>query len=126
MNQEIDVIVATIERVQSGFDDLVMRGLRTAGPDQLALLEAMHEEFARIGASHIAGRIADLLEAVRADDRHAGSALLRAQSSLRVFERILTLESAAHALEGLTAEPGTEDEDDNAPEDGEDDGDDEA
>lgn len=119
MAAEIDEIVQTIERLQAALDDLVLRGLRTAGPEQLKLLDAMHEEFARIGASHIASRVSDLLQAVRADERRAGSALLRAQASLRVFERILTLQAAQCALETLK-DSGEDNEDEVAEDGGED------
>ena len=49
----------------------------------------------------LAGRIAEVVRAIEADDRAAAPALLQAQASLRVFERILTLEVAAGALRAL-------------------------
>jgi hypothetical protein len=94
---ETSEIVQTIEHVQSAFEDLMMRGLRSAGPEHLATLSALREEFERIGAGHSAGRLAAVVEAMRRGEAGA-AALLRAQASLRVFERVLTLQAAAETL----------------------------
>lgn len=99
--QDIGEIVQTIERLQGEFEDLAVRGLRTAGTVHLGSLETLREEFERIGAGHLAGRIAEVVTAIRNDDRGAAGALLRAQASLRVFERVLSLEAAGAMLEGL-------------------------
>ena len=92
--QDFDEIVQTIDRLQIELEDLTVRGLRTAGTAHLASLQGLREEFERIGAGHLAGRIATVIEAIRNDDLGAAAALLRTQASLRVFERILTLEAA--------------------------------
>jgi hypothetical protein len=91
-------VVQTVERLESELVDLGIRGLRAVGPQHLASLEALRDEFARIGADHLAGRIAALVQAIRADDRNAAS-LLRAQASLRVFERVLTLQTVGQMLQ---------------------------
>jgi len=102
-------IVQTIEHVQSAFEDLMIRGLRSAGPEHLATLSAMREEFERIGAGHLAGRIAAVVEALRCGEAGA-AALLRAQASLRVFERVLTLQVAAETLSTLVESADAEGE----------------
>lgn len=107
---EIVEIVQTIERLQDEFEDLAVRGLRACGPEHLTPLQAIREEFERIGASHVAGRIAALTDAIRNDDRGAAAALLGAQATLRVFERILTLESAGAALQAMLAAETTGDD----------------
>jgi hypothetical protein len=99
-----DEIVQTIERLAGAFEDLTMRGLRSAGPKDLAVLRAMREEFERIGAGHLAGRVGAVIDAIDRNDRSAAIALLEAQGSLRVFERILTLEIAAALLRNAAAE----------------------
>jgi hypothetical protein len=98
-------ILQAVDRLAGVLADLVVRGLRSSGPAQLAPLEALREEFERVGAAHLAGRIAELLDAIRRDDRGAAAALLRAQTSLRLFERILSLEHAAELLRALTSTP---------------------
>jgi len=107
---DIDEIAHTIDCLQGEFEDLAVRGLRAAGPAHLATLEVLREEFERIGAGHMAGRIAAIVAAIRNDDRGAAAALLRAQASLRVFDRILTLEAAGAALQTLLAGDATETE----------------
>jgi hypothetical protein len=101
-------IIQTVERLRGEFDDLAVRGLRPAGPEHLATLDALREEFRRIGAEHLAGLIEALVGAIRANDRGAARALLRAQASLRVFERVLTLESAAEVIAALAEPPAEE------------------
>ena len=98
-------IVQTIDRLQGAFEGLAVRGLRSAGPQDLAALRAVREEFERIGAGHLAGRIAAVVQAIENDDHSAARELLRAQASLRVFERVLTLEVAAGILQDML-EPG--------------------
>jgi hypothetical protein len=104
---DVTEILQTIDRLHAALADLVVRGLRAAGPAQLAPLEALREEFDRIGAAHLGGRLGDLLEAVRNNDRGAASALLRAQTSLRLFERLLTLERARDLMPLFSEEEET-------------------
>lgn len=107
-SSDTDEIVQTIERLRGELDDLTVRGLRSAGPGHLVPLTALREDLERVGAGHLAGQIGAVIDAIRADDRSAAAALLRAQASLRVFERVLTLEVAAEKLAALL-EPATED-----------------
>jgi hypothetical protein len=101
-------IVATVERLESELVDLGIRGLRAVGPQHLAALQSLHEELQRIGADHLAGRIEFLVSAIRADDREAAVALLRTQASLRVFERVLTLQAVGEILEQMVEPPDEE------------------
>jgi hypothetical protein len=101
---EVVEVLQTMDRLHAALADLTVRGLRSAGQAQLGPLEALREELERIGAAHLAGRITALLDCVRGDSREAAPALLRAQTSLRLFERILTLEQAEELLLGLMPE----------------------
>ena len=107
----IDEIADTIERLRSELEALAVRGIRAAGPDSVALLRAAGEELERIGAEHMAGRIADVLRTLEQGDRHAAAALLRAQTSLRLFDRVLTLDVARATLAALVSSPASEDAD---------------
>jgi hypothetical protein len=95
---EIAELRDALDRLHSALDDLVVRGVRSAVAQDLARLTALRDEFRAAGAEHLAGRLATLEDAVRADDRAAATALLRAMTALRLFDRMLTLEVAAHAL----------------------------
>src|SRR5579864_2095016 len=96
-----DEIVHTIKHLQGVLDDLCVRGLRSAGSRELSVLQTLQTEFERIEAHHLASRVGRLHEALTADSREAAAALLKTQASLRVFERILTLDVAQAALAGL-------------------------
>lgn len=99
----MEEVVQTIERLQQTFEDLAVRGLRSCGPEQLTVLSSLHEELDRIGAAHIAGRLEDVIAKIRNDDRGSARALMRAQASLRVFERLLTLGTVEAEMSRLQA-----------------------
>jgi hypothetical protein len=96
--EEREEICRTIETLRSELEGLLVRGLSAAGPDDIRMISVVHEEFTRVGAAHLAGRLDALLAAIRASDRGAPTALLLAQTSLRVFERVLTLDTVAGML----------------------------
>lgn len=106
----IDEIANTIEHVRSELEALMIRGIRAAGPEHVALLMSAGEEFERIGADHMAGRIADVVMAIDQGDPGAAAALLRAQTSLRLFDRLLTLDVAEGVLAELQERQGTPDD----------------
>ena len=95
---EIAELRDALDRLHAALDDLVVRGLRAAGPQDLARLAALRDEFRAAGAGHVTERLTTLTDAVRADDRAAAPALLRAMTAARLFDRMLTLEVAAMAL----------------------------
>jgi hypothetical protein len=104
-----------LDRLHAALDDLAVRGVRAARPQDLARLDALRDEFRAAGGEHLSGRLATLVDAVRADARDAAPALLRAMTALRLFDRVLTLEVAAAAL--ATCEEGEEEDDDTDEED---------
>ena len=115
---ENEEIAYAISRLQAEFDDLAVRGLRTTGTLHLAPLEAMREEFERIGAAHLAGRIARVIGGIETDDSGAATALLQAQASLRLFERVVSLEAAAEHLRDLLPQQDDDETDEAANERG--------
>jgi hypothetical protein len=109
---EIAELRDALDRLHAATDDLVARGLRAAGPQDLARLTALRDEFRAAGAEHLAGKLTAAVDAVRADERGAAAALLRAMTAARLFDRMLTLEVAAASLDAvLAADGGEEDED---------------
>ena len=95
---EIADLRDALDRLHAALEDLAVRGLRAAGPQDLAKLTALCAEFRAAGAGHIAERLHTTIEAVRADERGAAAALLRAMTAARLFDRMLTLEVAASML----------------------------
>jgi hypothetical protein len=104
MHDEIAELRDALERLQTALDDVVVRGLRAAGPAELARLSALHDEFRGAGAAQLAERLQALLEALRADSRTAPGALLRTLTAVRLFDRCLTLEVAGQELAAALAD----------------------
>jgi hypothetical protein len=109
VSETLDEITYTLGRLQAEIEDLAVGGLRAVGPERLAALLATRDDLGRVGALHLAGRLSELTDRIRADDRGAAAALMRTQASLRVFERLLTLETTAARLERLAGSAGAQD-----------------
>ena len=105
---EIAELRDALDRLHAALDDLAARGLRAAGPQDLAKLSALRDEFRTAGAEHLAERLHTTIEAVRSDDRGAAAALLRAMTATRLFDRMLTLEVAKAYLQFLYTDEGQE------------------
>lgn len=106
--EELAELRDALDRLHTALDDLAMRGLRSAGPQDLTRLTALRDEFKDAGAAHIAERLTTTIDAVRADDRNSAATLLRSMVASRLFDRMLTLEVAAAML---SAEDRAEDGD---------------
>jgi hypothetical protein len=110
--EEIAQLRDALDRLHAAMDDLAVRGLRAAGPQDLAKLKALRDEFHSAGAGHIAQRLSTAVEAVQADDRSAAADLLRAMTATRLFDRMLTLEVAAQLLAPPDDDETADEEDD--------------
>ncbi len=88
---EFEELRISIERLRSLLETLVVRGLRACGPDELTQLKSYTEQLERTGAGHVAAALAELHERIERDDRAAAGTLLRAQTAVRLLERLLTL-----------------------------------
>jgi hypothetical protein len=112
---EIAELRNALDRLHATMDDLVVRGVRSAGPQEVTRLAALRDEFRTAGAEHLAEKLSTLVDAVQNGDRSAAIALMRAVTTFRLFDRMLTLEVAQSLLtppvEGEEAEEVEEDED---------------
>ena|SRR5437868_1922249 len=91
-----------IGHLQGLLENLITRGLRAAGLADRNALATLGDELTRIGASHLAQRVSALRDALETDHRDGPNRLLKAQASLRLFERVLTLEVARASLRHWT------------------------
>jgi hypothetical protein len=118
LSAEFEELRVSIERLRGLLESLVVRGLRACGPDELAQLQSFTEHLERAGAGHVAAVLAGLGALIEKDDRAAARALLEAQTSVRLLERLLTLRVVrgqyAAAVEALDhpADAATADDDD--------------
>lgn len=91
MESEFEEIRVSIERLRGMLDALVVRGLRACGPDELAQLRSFTEHLERVGAAHTAALLGGLESLIEKNAPAAARALLEAQTSVRLLERLLTL-----------------------------------
>lgn len=105
---EIAELRDALDRLHAALDDLVVRGLRAAGPQELSRLASLRDEFRGAGAESLAQRLDALVEGVRADNRAAAPALMRAITAVRLLDRMVTVEVATQALAPVEAEDGAE------------------
>ncbi|MBI1373396.1 MAG: hypothetical protein GC159_11760 [Phycisphaera sp.] len=90
-----------IERLREALDDLTVRGLRACGGEQLASLRTTRDELAGAGATHLAQSLTRVIDAITSDDDDGPAHLMRAQATLRLFDRLLTLDVAKHACAAM-------------------------
>lgn len=114
---EIAELRDALDRLHAAMDDLVIRGVRSAGPPEMARLGALRDEFRTAGAEHLAEKLATLIGAVNAGERSAAPALLRAVTTFRLFDRMLTLEAVRTALATQPGDAAGEDEAEDATDD---------
>jgi len=89
--KECDEIRVTLERLRTLLENLVVRGLRACGPDELTQLQSFTEYLDQAGAGHVSSMLALLHSQISADDRASAGTLLKAQTAVRLLERLLTL-----------------------------------
>jgi len=97
---EIDELRDALDRLHAAMDDLVVRGVRAATAQDIARLTALRDEFRTAGAEHLAEKLSTLVASVQAGEREAAASLMRAVTTFRLFDRMLTLEYATGVLAG--------------------------
>ena len=101
MHAELHEVSDAISRLRDVLQDLIVRGLRVCGPQQLGPLRALQIELARVGASNLEQRLQSLIATIESDADSAAAELLRTQAVLRVFERVLTIQFAELLLDAV-------------------------
>ena len=88
---DVDEARVSLERLRKLLENLTVRGLRACGPDELSQLDSNIEYLDGAGAGHVASVLTALRDQIANDRRTAAKALLEAQMSVRLLERLLTL-----------------------------------
>ena len=91
---EITELRESLDRLHTLFEDLMLRGLRSAGAKEITRLTNLRDEFRTAGAAHIADRLTTLLDAIQSGQRDAAALSMRALTAVRLFDRMLTVEVA--------------------------------
>lgn len=90
--------LALVHRLTALLDEVVVRGMRASGPDELSRLHQQRDALAQMGANHLTEALDELLADLRSGRREGARTLLKARASVRVFERLLSLRAVAEAL----------------------------
>lgn len=88
---ELEELRVGLERVRTLLENLVVRGLRACGPDELSQINSYAEHFDQSGAGHLASLLFELKSQIERDDRTSARQLLEVQTNVRLLERLLTL-----------------------------------
>jgi hypothetical protein len=88
---EYDELRIHIERLRALLENLVVRGLRACGEDELSQLRGFAEHLDQSGAGHLASVLSELRGQIERDERASARTLLEAQTNVRLLERLLTL-----------------------------------
>jgi len=88
---EYDELRVHIERLRALLENLVVRGLRACGEDELSQLRGFAEHLDQSGAGHLASVLSELRGQIERDDHASARTLLEAQTNVRLLERLLTL-----------------------------------
>ena len=101
--EELEELRVHLDRIRTLLENLVVRGLRACGPDELLQISSFAEHLEQTGAGHLASRLTELRAQIESDDRASARTLLETQTNVRLLERLLTLrvvrECYAAALE---------------------------
>ncbi|MBX9695744.1 MAG: hypothetical protein K2Z81_25390 [Cyanobacteria bacterium] len=108
---DTEEVAYTLEHLRTVLENLVVKGLGSTTADQISSLSAIREECERIGAYYLSESIATVVNSIQNGSNTAAGALMKTQATVRVFERVLTLENAAERLE-LVLSVGEEVEED--------------
>jgi hypothetical protein len=100
---EFEELRVGVERLRTLLENLVVRGLRACGPDELTQIQSHARHLEQAGAGHVAAVLSELQGQIEKDDRASAETLLKAQTSVRLLERLLTLRVVAGAYDRAIA-----------------------
>jgi hypothetical protein len=114
LNPEFEQVRVSLDRMRTLLESLTLRGLRACGDEELAQLDGYTEELEQSGVGHVAAAFAELAAQIRSNNRAAPRSLIVAHVSVRMLERLLTLEiaNAAYAMALPPDEPSDLDSED--------------
>ena len=89
-----DALLSTVLQVHREIEAVGLRGVAVISAEQLNWLRNTLTAIEEMGAEFLATRLRQFLESSEQRDKQAGARLLELLTTLRVFERALTLEAA--------------------------------
>lgn len=102
---EFEELRISLARIRALLENLVLRGLRACGENELSQLCSFAEYLEQSGAGHLASLLAVLKTQIERDERASARTLLETQTNVRLLERLLTLRVVGAQYEAALALP---------------------
>ena len=91
-------LIQLVEQLQIEVESLCIRGIQAVSGEQINWFTNTRQSFEEMGAEFLASKISDLLNKIDNNAAAAPGSLLDLLTSVRVFERVVTLRCAEAAL----------------------------
>ena len=93
-----DAIISIIQQLKTETETLGIRGISVPSEEQLRWFRHTRDRTAETGAGFLASKLTQLIDSLERGDKDAAGRLLDLLTSIRVFDRVLTLQTAETAL----------------------------
>ena len=94
----------TLLRLKTEVEAIGVRGVRSIEGEQLNWLKHTCESLAGMGAEYLAGQLQRFIEAVESNPGSSAARFLELLTTIRVFQRTLTVESVHAAMQSALVE----------------------
>ena len=99
-----EALISTISQLQAEVETLGLRGLRAASAEQLQWLRHTRDSLSEMGAEFLAAKMTQLLASMEQTQSDAAARLLDLLTTIRVFDRVLTMQTVESILSPLCDE----------------------
>ncbi len=98
-----DALIALIQQLQVEVETLGVRGVNVASAEQINWFRHTRDRVAEMGAEHLAQKMSPLIESMEGQGTAGSARLLDLLTTIRVFDRVLTLQIAEANLAHMAA-----------------------
>ena len=93
-----DALIALIQQLQDEVETLGVRGVNVASAEQTNWFRHTRDRVAEMGAEHLAQKMSPLIDSMEGQGNAGSARLLHLLTTIRVFDRVLTLQIAENSL----------------------------
>jgi len=93
-----DSLISLVAQLRNETETLGVRGVRVASSEQVNWFRHTRDRLTEMGAEFLAQKLSRLIDSIDADDSLGAGRLLDLLTTIRVFDRVLTLQTAESAL----------------------------
>ena len=98
-----DALISLIQQLQVEVETLGVRGVNVASAEQINWFRHTRDRVAEMGAEHLAQKMSSLIESMEGHGKSGSARLLDLLTTIRVFDRVLTLQIAETSLAHVAA-----------------------